>query len=110
MKRRNTRYYLGVLLCLGAILLFTYINYNYLKGYYDEKYNSFNYANEDLNEKITEENQKININQLDIEPLKIKLNSKSALLMDGDNNRVLYGATYGKYNKDNDMYCDLRTG
>lgn len=90
MKKFNTKYYVGILSCIGAILLFTYINYLYLKDYYEKTFNQYNNVNQDIKDNIKEENQNYSINQLEIEPLKIKLNSISALLMDGENNRVLY--------------------
>lgn len=39
----------------------------------------------------------------------MQLNAKSAVLIDAENGRILYGknerkAAYGKYNQDNDMY------
>ena len=81
---------MGILSCIIAILLFTYINYVYLKDYYEREFNQYNNVHEDFESKFKEENQNYSIDKLDIEPSKIKLNSISALLMDGENNRVLY--------------------
>lgn len=75
---------------MGAVLLFAYFNYIYLRDYYNETFNQFEYVKNDANENLMDENQNFYNEQLDIEAPNIKLNSKAALLMDGDNNRVLY--------------------
>lgn len=99
--------FVRILSCLGVILLFALFNYNGLKDYYDEIYNQYGYNMEDYKEKAKKENQNIQDNQVEDKiseennkakiqeqvidaPSKIKLSSRSALLMDGDNNRVLY--------------------
>ncbi|NLL72586.1 MAG: D-alanyl-D-alanine carboxypeptidase [Clostridiales bacterium] len=90
MIKLNTKQFVIYLACIGLIILFTYINFTYLKNYYDETFNQYKYVIEDMEKKLEEENKNYHIEQLDLEIPKLKLNSKSALLMDGENNRVLY--------------------
>lgn len=71
-------------------MFFTYINFIYLRNHYDDTYNQYKYQFQDFEEKLREENKMFHKTQLDSEIPKLKLNSKSALLMDGENNRVLY--------------------
>lgn len=83
---------------LGLLLLFTIINFISLKNYYDEMFSDYIVSNDHFEEKLKKENKNINLPEEDInltiqgseEPEKPKLNSLSALLMDGENNRVLY--------------------
>ena len=86
-----------VVVCLGVILVFAFIHFISLKNYYDEMFNNFTIEKDDFEEKLRTENDRSGLGQNeDIENSEmkeienIKLNSLSALLMDGENNRVLY--------------------
>ena len=96
----------GFFFCIGFIIFFTIINFINMKNYYDEMFNQHKIEINNFEEKLKDENKrgedlephKTNDQELEnniegqslSEPDKIKLNSLSALLMDGDNNRVLY--------------------
>lgn len=78
-------------------LIFFIINYNVMKNYYNKRYPpsaniiSNNFELKIRNENIkTQENQSENQDENSALSPKIKLNSRAALLMDGENNRVLY--------------------
>ena len=83
---------------MGFILLFTIINIISLKNYYDEMFSIYNIGNNNFSDKLKKENKNADnsvengnpLNQETEEPTKPKLNSLSALLLDGENNRVLY--------------------
>ncbi len=87
-----------ILICTGFILFFTFINLISLKNYYDEMYKGYILGNDNFEEKLKKENENISISEENEnpiiqereEPIKPKLNSLSALLMDGENKRVLY--------------------
>ncbi|TAH65615.1 MAG: D-alanyl-D-alanine carboxypeptidase [Anaerolineaceae bacterium] len=90
----NTRFFI----CLGFVFLFTLINFISLKNYYDEMFSHFilendhfedNLRKENSNTNKSDENNDLTVQESD-EPKNLKLNSLSALLMDGENNRVLY--------------------
>lgn len=78
----------NVFICLGLIFLFTLINHINLKNYYNEKFNQFTSQEDNFDEKVKIENSRPITEGS--EPEKPKLNSLSALLMDGENKRVLY--------------------
>lgn len=84
------------LIILVVVLIFSLINYNMLKNYYDKNFNHSIVENDDFEKKLKDENEKVKDEQLKVQEQelhqapKIKLNSLSALLMDGENNRVLY--------------------
>lgn len=86
----NIRFFI----CLGLLIFFTLINFNSLNIYYNEAFcHNINF----FEDKIKRENDNISspkeykLSNQDIKEVKKpKLNSLSALLMDGDNNRVLY--------------------
>lgn len=94
----KSKSYVGIFICVGFILLFTIINFISLKNYYDEMFSIYNIDSNDFSEKLKEENVYIDksvengnlVIQESKEPKKPKLNSLSALLMDGENNRVLF--------------------
>lgn len=81
---------MGILSCIGTMMFFAYINFIYLRNYYDDTFNQYKYITQDFDENLREENKIFHNTQLDLETPKLKLNSKSALLMDGENNRILY--------------------
>lgn len=97
------------IVCIGIIIFFSIINFIDMKNYYDEMYNQYEIENNNFEDKLKKENgvsrdfdlydfneQGLDINEQEIneqeikKPENLKLNSLSALLMDGDNNRVLY--------------------
>lgn len=90
----------GFLICMGSILFFAFISFISFKNIYDELFNSHVTVTDDFEKKLKEENKNpIREGQFESsevesednnEPKKLKLNSLSALLMDGENNRVLY--------------------
>lgn len=87
---------IGAYICLGLLIFFTLINLNSLSLYYNEAFcHNINYFFEDRLKKENsniwppKENDGLSMEEIK-EPEKPKLNSLSALLMDGDNNRVLY--------------------
>lgn len=88
----NMRFFIVIL----TALIFSLINYNVLKNYYNKMYRQFVFNKDFLDGKFKKENIKAqeekvkdqgeNLNAAS----KIKLNSQAALLMDGENNRVLF--------------------
>lgn len=94
----NSRINLQFFICLIFLALFTFINFISLKNNYEELFGHYNVDNSDFEDKLKEENRNIifseedeNLSIQEIEkPKDPKLNSLSALLMDGENNRVLY--------------------
>lgn len=97
LKDFKTKLNLIFFICLGFILLFTFINYINLRNYYDQMFNQYPMDNEGFEEKLKKENNrvvpqkndKVEIGEGEV-PKKLILNSISALLMDGENERVLY--------------------
>ncbi len=94
----KSKFNLRCYICLGFILLFAIINYYSLRNYYDEFFNQYLVGDDHFEDKlirenenslIAKENEYLTIQEGE-EPQKPKLNSLSALLMDGENNRVLY--------------------
>ena len=82
---------------------FTTINFIDIKNYYDEMYNQYEIENNNFEDKLKKENgvlgistsmilmsrarhKEQEINERNKKPENLKLNSLSALLMDGDNN------------------------
>jgi len=86
------------LICIGLLILFVTVNFLSLRNYYDEMFNPYYFVNNDFEEKLKKENSSIdksyeNENSTvpeNEDPKRIKLNSLAALLMDAENNRVLY--------------------
>ncbi len=93
-KRLDTKFFI----CLCLLLLFITINFISLKNYYDEMFNPNIVSNDNFEDNLKKENNHIGLTneyekpttQESNEPKKPKLNSLSALLMDGENKRVLY--------------------
>lgn len=88
---------INLLICMGFLIFFALINFISLKNYYNELFIHYMIRNDNFEEKLRKENDKLSITEdnssdsnEDVEPKKPKLNSLSALLMDGENNRVLY--------------------
>lgn len=78
---------------MGLVFLFAFINYHKLRDYYDETFVNILISDEDFLEQLRRENNakyNKNIESQDIAPSRLRLNSLAALLMDGENNRVLY--------------------
>lgn len=98
MKALKLKLSSKIFICLGFILIFAVINFISLRNYYDEMFNLYAIENDHFEDKLKKENSSINNHQENDNisaqeseaPQKIKLNSLSALLMDGENNRVLY--------------------
>lgn len=95
----KSKFNLKFFICLSFIIIFGLINFFSLKNDYDELFNQFAIEKDDFEEKIKDENSKINTNESEPDSVgipesevaqKLKLNALSALLMDGDNKRVLY--------------------
>ncbi len=97
-----------ILPCLVILALFTGYNYSILKTYYDEILDYSGLVQEDFDTKLKQENDRAmdtnpdyrelvepkelgeNPGNTEAVPEDIKLRSLSALLLDADNNRVLY--------------------
>ena len=77
-------------ICFILLLISSLINYNSLYNYYKDNFNQEIIKEENIEEKFKKENIKIQEEQFYSPSPKIELNSLSALLMDGENNRVLY--------------------
>ena len=75
-------------ICFIFLLISSSINYNSLYNYYKDN-NQEIIKEENIEEKFKKEILKFKKNNSTVHP-KIELNSLSALLMDGENNRVLY--------------------
>lgn len=83
--------------CLGFVFLFASFNFFYVKNYYDLMYSHYTYEDNMFEENLKKENSlirspdQVNLETQETEEIKpLKLNSLSALLMDGENKRVLY--------------------
>ncbi len=93
-SKLNIRFFI----CIGILLLFTIINFISLKNYYEVMFSHYILSDDHFEEKLKKENnntslpdkeENLTVEEID-EPKKPKLNSLSALLMDAENNRVLY--------------------
>lgn len=98
----------GIVPCLGLLVFFSFFNYQEVKTYYDDlaEYNGLQL--EDFESQLKEENQRASENQREyneltgqsteeesepnLNPVKqdLKLHARSALLLDAENDRVLY--------------------
>lgn len=87
---KGSRLSLKIFVNLGLILLFTLMNLFSMKDYYDAMFGQYTYEDKGFKENIMNENVNINANDDMKSPKPPKLNSLSALLMDGENKRVLY--------------------
>lgn len=93
MKSFIEKINLKIVICMGLVFLFAFINYHKLRDYYDETFVNILISDEDFLEQLRRENNakyNKNIESQDIAPSRLRLNSLAALLMDGENNRVLY--------------------
>lgn len=90
MTKSNLLQNKGAFICFVFIMLFTIINFMSLKNYYEEMFSKYIVEYNDFEAKLIEENNNIDSSEDIQEPVKPKLNSLSALLMDAENNRVLY--------------------
>lgn len=105
--------YVKILPCLALLILFTVIQYNNFKIYYDEILNSSGLIYEDFEQELKNENEKVLENEEEYQKIvhstedteedakqkeednllnveTPKLHALSALLLDASNNRVLY--------------------
>ena len=98
MKNLKPKIDIKLFIVALATAIFFLINFDILKNYYDRTYNQTEYNKINLEKKIKEENMKAQEEQPDTNDQnqsvasKIKLNSLAALLLDGENNRVLFDA------------------
>lgn len=85
---------LKFLIAVMVIFIFSLINYNSMKNYYNRMNPRFVYNKNNFEEKLRIENIKAQEGQPDINgqnnASKVKLNAQAALLLDAENNRVLY--------------------
>ncbi|NLL00163.1 MAG: hypothetical protein GX271_05800, partial [Clostridiales bacterium] len=77
--------------CLGFVFLFASFNFFYVKNYYDLMYSHYTYEDNMFEENLKKENSlirspdQVNLETQETEEIKpLKLNSLSALLMDGE--------------------------
>lgn len=98
----------GILPCLGLLVFFSFFNYQEVRSNYDEQADYSGLLHEDFEAQLKEENQRTTENQKEyneltgqssedestphINPVKkdLKLHARSALLLDAENDRVLY--------------------
>lgn len=100
-----------IIICLSLLVLFTVVNYNNTLSYYNEAYQSVDIANNNIQKKVTEENNKAIKNEQEYQKLigtaentdkekneipekskakELSLHARASLLMDASNNRVLF--------------------